>query len=40
MVLNERASHLLESTMEGAGLIPGASGTLPELQQAGFHYAK
>jgi len=25
--------------VDGAVLIPGATGTLPELQQVGFHYA-
>jgi hypothetical protein len=36
VVSNDPACYLVD----GAILIPGASGTLPELQQAGFHYAK
>jgi len=32
----ELTNHLVDSVV----LIPGAAGTLPELQQAGFHYAK
>jgi hypothetical protein len=32
----ELTNHLVD----GAVLIPGAAGTLPELQQVGFHYAK
>jgi hypothetical protein len=34
------AAELTNHLVDGAVLIPGASGTLPELQQAGFHYAK
>jgi hypothetical protein len=34
------AAELSNHLVDGAILIPGASGTLPELQQAGFHYAK
>jgi hypothetical protein len=34
------AAELTNHLVDGAILIPGASGTLPELQQAGFHYAK
>ena len=33
------AAELTNHLVEGAVLIPGAAGTLPELQQAGFHYA-
>jgi hypothetical protein len=33
------AAELTNHLVEGAVLIPGASGTLPELQQVGFHYA-
>jgi hypothetical protein len=33
------AADLTNHLVEGAVLIPGASGTLPELQQVGFHYA-
>jgi hypothetical protein len=33
------AAELTNHLVEGAVLIPGAVGTLPELQQAGFHYA-
>jgi hypothetical protein len=32
----ELTNHLVDNVV----LIPGAAGTLPELQQAGFHYAK
>jgi hypothetical protein len=35
----ELAAELTNHLVDGAVLIPGASGTLPELQQAGFHYA-
>ncbi len=34
------AAELTNHLVDGAVLIPGAVGTLPELQQAGFHYAK
>ena len=34
------AAELTNHLIPGAILIPGAVGTLPELQQAGFHYAK
>jgi hypothetical protein len=34
------AAELTNHLVEGAVLIPGATGTLPELQQVGFHYAK
>jgi hypothetical protein len=34
------AAELTNHLVDGAVLIPGAAGTLPELQQAGFHYAK
>ncbi|WP_246669310.1 MULTISPECIES: transcriptional initiation protein Tat [unclassified Bradyrhizobium] len=34
------AAELTSHLVDGAVLIPGAAGTLPELQQAGFHYAK
>jgi hypothetical protein len=33
------AAELSNHLVDGAVLIPGATGTLPELQQAGFHYA-
>src|SRR5258708_34811044 len=33
------AAELTNHLMDGAVLIPGATGTLPELQQVGFHYA-
>ena len=33
------AAELTNHLVDGAVLIPGAAGTLPELQQAGFHYA-
>jgi hypothetical protein len=33
------AAELSNHLLDGAILIPGAAGTLPELQQAGFHYA-
>jgi hypothetical protein len=33
------AAELTNHLVDGAVLIPGATGTLPELQQAGFHYA-
>jgi hypothetical protein len=33
------AAELTNHLVEGAVLIPGAAGTLPELQQAGFYYA-
>jgi hypothetical protein len=33
------AAELTNHLVDGAVLIPGASGTPPELQQAGFHYA-
>jgi intracellular sulfur oxidation DsrE/DsrF family protein len=33
------AAELTNHLVDGVVLIPGASGTLPELQQAGFHYA-
>ena len=33
------AAELSNHLVDGAVLIPGAVGTLPELQQAGFHYA-
>jgi hypothetical protein len=33
------AAELTNHLADGAVLIPGAAGTLPELQQAGFHYA-
>jgi hypothetical protein len=35
VVSNDPAAYLVD----GAVLIPGAAGALPELQQAGFHYA-
>ena len=34
------AAELTNHLVPGAVLIPGAAATLPELQQAGFHYAK
>jgi hypothetical protein len=34
------AAELTDHLVDGAVLIPGAAGTLPELQQVGFHYAK
>jgi hypothetical protein len=34
------AAELTNHLVDGAVLIPGATGTLPELQQVGFHYAK
>jgi hypothetical protein len=33
------AAELTNHLFDGAVLIPGAAGTLPELQQVGFHYA-
>jgi len=33
------AAELTNHLLDGAVLIPGAAGTLPELQQVGFHYA-
>jgi len=36
----ELAADLTNHLIPGAVLTPGAVGTLPELQQAGFHYAK
>ena len=33
------AAELTNHLVDGVVLIPGASGTLPELQQVGFHYA-
>jgi hypothetical protein len=33
------AAELTNHLVDGAALIPGAVGTLPELQQVGFHYA-
>jgi intracellular sulfur oxidation DsrE/DsrF family protein len=33
------AAELTNHLLDGAVLIPGATGTLPELQQVGFHYA-
>jgi intracellular sulfur oxidation DsrE/DsrF family protein len=33
------AADLTNHLVQGVVLIPGAAGTLPELQQAGFHYA-
>jgi hypothetical protein len=33
------AAELTNHLVDGAVLIPGAGGTLPELQQVGFHYA-
>jgi hypothetical protein len=34
------AAELTNHLLEGAVLIPGAAGTLPELQRVGFHYAR
>jgi hypothetical protein len=34
------AAELTNHLVEGAVLIPGAAGTLPELQRVGFHYAR
>jgi hypothetical protein len=34
------AAELTNHLVDGAVLIPGATGTLPELQQVGFHYTK
>jgi intracellular sulfur oxidation DsrE/DsrF family protein len=34
------AAELTNHLVDGAVLIPGAAGTLPELQQVGFYYAK
>ena len=34
------AAELTNHLIPGVVLTPGAVGTLPELQQAGFHYAK
>jgi intracellular sulfur oxidation DsrE/DsrF family protein len=34
------AAELTNHLVDGVVLIPGAAGTLPELQQVGFHYAK
>jgi hypothetical protein len=34
------AAELTNHLVPGAVLIPGAVGTMPELQQAGFHYSK
>jgi hypothetical protein len=34
------AAELTNHLVDGAVLIPGATGTLPELQQVGFHYVK
>jgi len=34
------AAELTNHLVDGAVLIPGATGTLPELQQVGFYYAK
>ena len=34
------AAELTNHLVDGAVRIPGATGTLPELQQVGFHYAK
>ena len=36
----ELAAELTNHLVDGAVLIPGAAGTLPELQRVGFHYAK
>jgi intracellular sulfur oxidation DsrE/DsrF family protein len=33
------AAELTNHLVDGVVLIPGATGTLPELQQVGFHYA-
>ena len=34
------AADLTDHLIEGVVLTPGMAGTIPELQQAGFHYAK
>src|SRR3981189_1274180 len=34
------AAGLYNDRVDGVVLIPGASATMPELQQVGFHYAK
>jgi hypothetical protein len=34
------AAELTNHLVDGAVLIPGAAGTLPELQRVGFHYAR
>src|SRR3984893_1422578 len=34
------AAELTNHLVDGAVLIPGATGTLPDLQQVGFHYVK
>ena len=34
------AAELTNHLIPGIVLTPGAVGTLPELQQSGFHYAK
>ena len=34
------AAELTNHLIEGVVLTPGMAGTIPELQQAGFHYAK
>jgi len=34
------AAELTNHLVAGVVLIPGASATMPELQQVGFHYAK
>jgi hypothetical protein len=34
------AAELTNHLLDGVILTPGATGTLPELQQAGFHYVK
>jgi hypothetical protein len=34
------AAELTNHLLDGAVLIPGAAGTLPELQRVGFHYAR
>ena len=34
------AAELTNHLVEGVVLTPGMAGTLPELQQAGFHYVK
>ena len=36
----EIAAELTNHLIEGVMLTPGIVGTIPELQQAGFHYAK
>jgi hypothetical protein len=36
----ELAAELTNHLIEGVILTPGMTGTIPELQQAGFHYAK